>query len=428
MGILNILLQLLTIPAILVGIVALFGLILQRKTLTQVVLGTAKTILGFLILNIGVSATTGGLANFDKLFKAAFGITGVYFDDNIAIGAVMGRIGREVGLVMVLGFLANVLIARFTKAKWIYLTGHKVWHLAGGIALVLLTLGVSGIPLVIIGALVLGLYMAIQPMLLQPYTRRVTGTDDYGVGHTMGSAYWVSSVVAKLVGNKEHSIEEISLPSTLEAFRDIAVAFSLIMFVMFAVPSIFAPEAAFQLAGTQHPIVWIVLQSLTAAGGVLVILQGVRMFIGELIPAFKGIALKLVPGAAPALDCPVVFPFAPTGVVVGLATGFVGWLVGMTLCRVLGLAVVPVPSMIALLFGCTAGAVYGNALGGARGSVAAGFVTGLLWPIAGALFYPVIPWAEYEVVGAALMTPDIYIVVTLIKVIGSIIRAILGLG
>jgi PTS system ascorbate-specific IIC component len=401
--------------------VALLGLILQRKSVTAVILGTVKTILGFLILSVGIGATLGGLRNFDSLFTAAFGVTGVYFDDNIAVGAVMGQVGQEVGLVMVFGFLANVLFARITKAKWIYLTGHKVWHMAGGIALVLFTFGLSGVLLVVLGALILGLYMVLQPAIIQPYTRQVTGSDDYGVGHTMGSVYWVSGIVGKLVGNKERKIDELSLPTGLEAFRDIAVAFSLIMFVMFAVPSIFAGAKAAELAGSQHPVVWIVIQSLTSAGGILVILQGVRMFIGELIPAFRGIAEKLVPGAAPALDCPVVFPFSPTGVVVGLITGFIGWLIGMGICAAVRLPIIPVPSMIAIMFGCTAGAVYGNATGGARGAVAAGLVTGILWPIAGALFHPIIPWDQYGVTGAALMTPDIYIVVTIIKAIGSLI-------
>ncbi len=456
MNVLAIILQLLTIPAILVGIVALLGLLLQKKTGTQVILGTTKTILGFLILNIGVSATVGALGNFDKLFTAAFGVTGIYFDDNLAVGAMMSEIGQQVGLVMVFGFLANILFARITKAKYIYLTGHKVWHMAGGIAFALVTLGMGGIPLVVIGALTLGLYMVVQPAILQRYTRRVIGSDDFAVGHTMGSVYLVASWIGKVFGKKESSIEEVKkessieevkkessieevkkvssieevkMPSQLEAFRDIAVAFSMIMFLMFAIPAIFAGDAAAELSGSQHPVVWIILQSLTAAGGILVILQGVRMFIGELIPAFRGVAEKLVPGSKPALDCPVVFPFAPTGVVVGLVTGFLGWLVGMFLCNVLSLAVVPVPSMIAIMFGCTAAAVYGNATGGARGAIAAGFITGILWPIAGALFYPVLPFSEFgAATGAGLMTPDIYIVASLLKGIGMLIKLVLGLG
>jgi len=429
MNALDIILQFLTIPAILVGVVALLGLILQRKTVTQVILGTVKTILGFLILNAGVSVTVGSLSSFDKLFTAAFGVTGIYFDDNLAVGAMMGEIGQQVGLVMVFGFLANILFARITKAKYIYLTGHKVWHMAGGVAFALVTLQLGGVTLVVIGALVLGLYMVLQPAILQRFTRKVIGSDDFAVGHTMGSVYLVSAWVGKLFGKKDTSIEEIKMPSGLEALRDIAVAFSLIMFLMFAVPAIFAGSVASELSGSQHPVVWIILQSLTAAGGILVVLQGVRMFIGELIPAFRGIAEKLVPGAIPALDCPVVFPYSPTGVVVGLITGFLGWLVGMFLSNLIGLSVVPVPSMIAIMFGCTAGAVYGNAVGGARGAIAAGFVTGILWPIAGALFYPVLPFSEYgAATGAGLMTPDIYIVASLVKGVGMLIRTLLGLG
>ncbi len=34
---------------------------------------------------------------------------------------------------------------------------------------------------------------------------------------------------------------------------------------------------------------------MTFVAGVLVLLQGVRMFLGEIIPAFKGISEKLIP-------------------------------------------------------------------------------------------------------------------------------------
>jgi len=424
MSVLDVILQFLKTPAILIGLVALIGLLLQKKSFTQVLLGTIKVILGFLILNLGVGAAVGGLKNFDKLFAAAFGVSGIYLDDNIAVGAMMGKIGQQVGLVMVFGFLANIIIARLTKAKFIYLTGHKVWHMAGGVAFALLTMGFAGVPLVVIGAVILGLYMALQPMVLQKYTKEVTGSDEYAMAHTMSFIYLFSGFVGKLVGNKEKNLNDMKLPTGLEAIRDIAFSFSLMMFVMFAVPSFFAMETARELAGSSNVWLWIVLQSLTAAGGIMVVLQGVRMFIGELIPAFKGFASKLVPGAIPGLDCPIVFPHSPTALVIGLIVGFVGWLVGMFLCNALGLAAVPVPSVIGIMFGIAPGAIYGNATGGTRGAVVSSFLAGILFPIAGALFYPVLPFEEYEVVGSAIMSPDIYIVVSILKGIG----AIFGLG
>ena len=58
-----------------------------------------------------------------------------------------------------------------------------------------------------------------------------------------------------------------------------------------------------------HWAVWAITSGLSFAGGVYIILSGVRLIVGEIVPAFRGIAMKLVPNAIPALDCPVLFPY-----------------------------------------------------------------------------------------------------------------------
>src|SRR5699024_10629654 len=127
-------------------------------------------------------------------------------------------------------------------------------------------------------------------------------------------------------------------------------------------------------AGDQNFVVYALIQSFTFTAGIAVVLTGVRMFIGEMVPAFKGIATKIVPGAKPALDAPIVFPYATNAVILGFLGAFIGGLVWLV---VLGNAVgyVFVPTMIVLFFhGATAG-VFGNATGGARGAVIGGFIT-----------------------------------------------------
>lgn len=57
----------------------------------------------------------------------------------------------------------------------------------------------------------------------------------------------------------------------------------------------------------QNFIVFSVIQGVTFAAGVFIILTGVRLILAEIVPAFKGISEKLVPSSKPALDCQLSF-------------------------------------------------------------------------------------------------------------------------
>ena len=63
--------------------------------------------------------------------------------------------------------------------------------------------------------------------------------------------------------------------------------------------------------------------------GVYILLAGVRLLLGEIVPAFRGIAMKLVPDAIPALDCPVFFPYSPNAVILGFITTTIGTIIAM---------------------------------------------------------------------------------------------------
>ena len=66
----------LSTPAVLLGLVAMIGLLAQKSG-TEVLTGTSKTIIGFLIFNAGGTIMTGALQNFNTLFQTGFLIKGV---------------------------------------------------------------------------------------------------------------------------------------------------------------------------------------------------------------------------------------------------------------------------------------------------------------------------------------------------------------
>ncbi|MDD3925001.1 MAG: hypothetical protein PHP11_07900, partial [Erysipelotrichaceae bacterium] len=112
--------------------------------------------------------------------------------------------------------------------------------------------------------------------------------------------------------------------------------------------------------------------------GVYVLLSGVRMFLNELIPAFKGFSDKLVPGAIAAVDSPVFWSYAPTAAMLGFLTTVVGQFVGVGILAAMGSSVIAIPSVIPLFFGgCTLG-VFANSTGGWKGTIGATFIMGIV--------------------------------------------------
>lgn len=366
-------------PSILVGLFALVGLLLQRKQTADVVSGTLKTVMGFIIIGAGATVLTGSLDIFSNMFDKAFNVAGVIPNNEAIVAAAQSKFGTSTALIMVFGMIANILLAKFTRFKYIFLTGHHTLFMACLIAATLSIGGLQGVPLVLIGSILLGLCMVLFPALLQPYVRQITGSDDFAIGHFGTIGYFVSAKVGKIFGNKEKTTEQIKVPQSLGFLRDTSVAVSLTMTIFFLVVALFAGQEYIEstLSSGSNFIVFSFIQAITFAAGVYIILAGVRMLIAEIVPAFKGIADKVAPDTKPALDCPTVFPFAPNAVIIGFLFSFIAGLLSMFFLPLLGLKVI-VPGLVPHFFTGAAAGVFGNATGGRRGAMAGAFCNGLI--------------------------------------------------
>lgn len=378
-------------PAILIGIFALIGLLVQKKESSEVISGTLKTIMGFVILGAGAGVIVGSLNVFGQMFDQAFGIKGIIPNNESIVALAQQTFGKETALIMVLGMIFNILIAKFTRFKYIFLTGHHTLFMACLISAILSVGGISGTGLIISGGILLGTLMVLSPAMLQKYTKEITGSDDLALGHFGSIGYFVSANIGKAFGNKSSSTESINVPKKLSFLRDTSVSISLTMSILFIVVSVFAGKNFIEssISGGSNYLVFSFLKAIEFAAGVYVVLAGVRMLIAEIVPAFQGIAEKVVPNAKPALDCPAVFPFAPNATIIGFLCSFAAGLISLFLLPLFGLSVI-VPGLIPHFFcGATAG-VYGNITGGKRGAIIGSFAHGILISFLPALVLPLL--------------------------------------
>ncbi len=398
-SILDVFVQIMSKPAILVGLIAMVGLISLKKAVNVVISGTVKTILGFLILSGGANIVVTAISPLGTLMQQGFGLEGTLPVNEVFTARAQEVYGVQISLVFFFSFLVNLLLARFTPMKYVFLTGHHTLFAAtlvtGILGLTIFKDG-SSIALIAVSSVIVGFMMVFFPWLSAPFMAKITGANDFVMGHFGTTNYVLAGWLGEKVGNPQDSTENLKFPEWIGFMREPLVAMGTVMLLIYLVSS----AAAINAVGTAGAAVifgnrdawWLnaLIMGLTFAAGVGVILLGVRMILAEIVPAFRGFAERVVPNAIPALDCPVVFPYAQNAVLVGYLASIAGGLValGMQIAALpsaggsMGwLGGIILPSMIIHFFcGGTSG-VYGNATGGWKGAVLGGFLCGLLFTL-----------------------------------------------
>ena len=368
--------------AIFLALIAMIGLILQKKSFSEIVRGTLMTAIGFFVLNTGTGLITGssidGIATaFNTVMPQAVEST------TVDIG---GEFGTEIGIVMIVSFAINVLFARFTKWKSIFLTGHMLYwfpyvFVAAGVGA-----GLSGAPLIALAAIFTALYMIISPNLMKPFVKKVTGDDSFTIGHPTTCLSVISGLLARAIGDPSHSTEDIKFPKSLGFLREIsitgsiAIAISYVVMFFILTANGYDPAVVWGYAeGTTGVFTYIFTHAIYFGVGMTIMLQGVRMLIAEIVPAFQGIAEKVVPDAIPALDCPVIFPYAPNALLIGFIVALITSTATILITGSMGIfptVVIPLISTCFFEIGCAT--IVGNAEGGIRGAIVGAAVCGIL--------------------------------------------------
>ena len=97
-GVLSVLLDIFRQPSIIVALISLVGLAVQRKKATDIMKGTIRTMVGFLVLAAGASVVSGALDPFGSMFQHAFNVQGVVPNNEAIVGTVLVKYGSEAAL------------------------------------------------------------------------------------------------------------------------------------------------------------------------------------------------------------------------------------------------------------------------------------------------------------------------------------------
>ncbi len=340
------------------------------------------TAIGFFILSTGTSLITG--SSIDGI-SAAFNAVMPQAIPSQTVD-ISSEFGTEIGIVMLVAFAINLLVARLTKWKSIFLTGHMLYwfpfvFIAAGV-----DAGLTGAKLIILAAIFTALYMVVSPNLMRPFVKQVTGTDTFTIGHPTTCLSVISGLLGKALGDKSKSTEDLKIPDSLGFLREISITGSLTIaityIVMYGILVANGKDPA-QIWGYADlktgAFTFIFTHAIYFGVGITVMLQGVRMLISEIVPAFKGIADKVVPDAIPALDVPVIFPYAPNALVIGFIVAMITSICTILVTGSMGIfPTVVIPLISTCFFEIRCASIVGNATGGVRGAIIGAAVSGII--------------------------------------------------
>lgn len=409
-------------PAWMIGLIVLLGYILLKKPWYDVLGGTIKAVVGYMILAAG----SGGLvSNFRPVLvglKDRFNLDAMvidpYFGQNAVtagVEEVFGKSFSQVMMLLLIAFIVNIILVRLskiTKLRSLFTTGHvQVQQASTAYWLILFALpglATNNTALLIVMAIVLGLYWAVGSNLTIEPTQELTDGAGFCLGHQqiMGVALF-SWIAGKMHEHDEKKgkkasrrIEDIELPGFMSIFNENMVCTALLMTIFFGAILLllgrdYLVEAGF-LGENASFLFYILTLCLNFAVYLAILQLGVRTFVTELTQSFQGIANKLLPGSVPAVDCAVTYGFgSPNAVPIGFLCGAVGQFIAIGVLILLKSPVLVIAGFVPVFFDNATIAVYANNKGGMKAAMILPFISGLCQVFGSALIAGWVGMAAY---------------------------------
>jgi PTS system ascorbate-specific IIC component len=338
----------------------LVGTLLKKRGIQEAVGQAATVLLGWLMLLVGMSVMMSALGGIDGLLGTVVARSGKGVTQ-AGLGALLdvkGSYAHAQAVAVLLAYAANVVWARFTRAKYLFLNPV---HVLLGTALVLVLFrraGVSPYVAVPIAAALVGSAMAWLPYLAAFRVSLMSPGRGVGLGslHT-GLLLGVGLLAKKLGvggrkgGSKDDEGTGLRSPIVVSGLIVSGVALLLAINaggnatdaalrgvgVLALIPSV----------GSSYHFIGAVMLGLVFAVGLWIVVDSISWVTDGISDAIRGFD-RALPGIQPALGAVFMFEEAPRTVVTGFLLSLAGGTLGYYLFGWLGLGAV-VPGMVAAL-------------------------------------------------------------------------------
>lgn len=363
-----------TFPWALLIIIVFFGMI-RRKTAKGIADSAIKAVIGYYLVVIGASLTAYSTQGISEMMYSSFQCHGGIMNTETFFANLFVKYGQIAIAIMFLSFAFNVLLARISRLKGVFLTAHHLLYLSL-ISSMFFSAG-TRLPLyavVLLGSLCTSVFAWLCVATARPVIHRVTGDKDVSMANSNIGAVLIGAGIGKLT-KRDNSCSASKEASQIKSIPGIAAvtvfAVYLILFLLIGREGTEAVLGGAWLSG-------ILTRSMLYGAQIALLLYGIRMLLAPVIEIFWEFSQKLVPDIWKGLDASILIGYQPRAWHLGFTACCVGGWIATLALAILRMPYVPIMNPTSAYFTGGVAGVCGYVFGNKPASIIAGAVSGLL--------------------------------------------------
>lgn len=363
-----------------IAIIIFFYLLGKSRNLLTSIQGTIVNLVGYYLVLIGVSLSEYTLQPISKLIYRCFGVNGGVMNSELYAGHLLVQYAIPASFTLLLAFGINLLIARHTRHRNVYLTAHHMLYLCLFSVFILKTqTALPMLIIILISAVFTGIWMYCTVLLTSIPMQKITETNNTGMANSCASAAFIGAATKYVFNGKSNTfdtddghINDQSNAVPIYAFLGILVLYITLFLIL-------GPDKAKETIGVDGSWFYICAsRALLYGAQYALLLNGIRRLMANLVRMLWDLASRFVTNFGIGLDATALIPYSPPAWSCGFKWCTLGGLIASILMLVLQVSFVPLLSLTSYYFCGGVAGICGNAYNGKRGARLSGLIAGFI--------------------------------------------------